>query len=194
MKMTGVDMSVKEILKEAETKMKKSIDSAKREFSEVRTGRAHPGLIEGMHVDYYGTPTPFKQLASISTPDPRTVMVQPWDASIIPEIEKAILSSNLGVTPTNDGKIVRLSVPPLSEERRGELAKIVKEMAEKSRISLRTIRRDANDRLKKSQNDKAISEDEYFRSHEDVQKLTDRYIKEIDTLLDEKSRSLTEVR
>ena len=186
-------MSMKEILKETEGKMKKTVDSANREFSEVRTGRAHPGLIEGMHVDYYGTMTPFKQLASISTPDPRTVMIQPWDPSVIPEIEKAILSSNLGVTPSNDGKTIRLSIPPLSEERRVELAKVVKEMAEKSRISLRTVRRDANDKLKKMQNDKIISEDEYFKSHEEVQKLIDKYIKEIDELLDKKSKSLTEV-
>ena len=187
-------MSVKEILKETEGKMKRSIDSTEREFSEVRTGRAHPGLIEGIHVDYFGTVTPFKQLASISTPDPRTVLIQPWDVSIIPEMEKAILASSLGVTPSNDGKVVRISIPPLSEERRGELKKIVKEMAEKSRISLRTIRRDANDKLKKLQNDKTISEDDYFKSHEEVQKLTDKYIKLIDALLDEKSKTLMEVR
>lgn len=186
-------MSVKEVLKEVEVKMKRSIESASREFSEVRTGRAHPGLIEGMHIDYFGTATPFKQVASISTPDPRTILIQPWDVTIIPEIEKAISSSNLGVSPTNDGKVVRISVPPLSEERRGELKKIVKEMAEKSRISLRTIRRDANDKLKKFENDKMISEDEHFKSHEDVQKLTDKYIKEIDSLLEEKSKSLMEV-
>ncbi len=186
-------MSVKEILKETEGKMKKSIESAKREFSEVRTGRAHPGLIEGLHVDYFGTMTPFKQLASVSTPDPRTVMIQPWDPTVIPGIEKAILSSNLGVTPSNDGKIIRLSIPPLSDERRRELAKVVKEMAEKSRVSLRTVRRDANDKLKKLQNDKAISEDDYFKSHDDVQKLTDKYIKEIDDLLDKKSKSLMEI-
>lgn len=186
-------MSVKEILKETEVKMKKSIQSTEREFSEVRTGRAHPGLIEGMHIDYFGTPTPFKQIASVSTPDPRTVIIQPWDVTVIPEIEKAISNSNLGVSPTNDGKVVRISIPPLSEERRIELKKIVKEMAEKSRISLRTIRRDANDKLKKLQSDKTISEDEYFRSHEDIQKLTDKYIKEIDELLEEKGKALMEV-
>ncbi len=186
-------MSVKEILKETEVKMKKSIQSTEREFSEVRTGRAHPGLIEGMHIDYFGTSTPFKQIASVSTPDPRTVIIQPWDVTVIPEIEKAISNSNLGVSPTNDGKVVRISIPPLSEERRIELKKIVKEMAEKSRISLRTIRRDANDKLKKLQSDKTISEDEYFRSHEDIQKLTDKYIKEIDELLEEKGKALMEV-
>lgn len=187
-------MISKEILKETETKMKKSIDAAKREFAEVRTGRAHPGLIEGMHMDYFGTPTPFKQLASISIPDPRTILIQPWDVTIIPEIEKAIGNSRLGVVPSNDGKVVRLAIPPLSEERRNELAKVVKEMAEKSRISLRTIRRDANDRLKKMQTEKKISEDDYFKSHDEIQKVMDRYIKEIDTLLEDKSRALTEVR
>jgi len=186
-------MSVKEILKEVEVKMKKSIESARREFAEVRTGRAHPGLIEGMHVDYFGTATPFKQIASISTPDPRTVLIQPWDVTVIPEIEKAISNSSLGVSPTNDGKVVRISIPPLSEERRVELKKIVKEMAEKSRISLRTIRRDANDKLKKLQSDKTISEDDYFKSHDEVQKLTDKHIKEIDRLLEEKGKSLMEV-
>ena len=186
-------MSVKEILKEAEVKMKRSMESADREFSEVRTGRAHPGLIEGMHVDYFGTATPFKQIASVSTPDPRTVLIQPWDVTIIPEIEKAISNSSLGVSPTNDGKVVRISIPPLSEERRGELKKIVKEMAEKSRISMRTIRRDANDKLKKLQSDKKIPEDEYFKSHDEIQKLTDKYMKEIDKLLEEKSKSLMEV-
>src|SRR3989338_7480700 len=117
-------MNVKEIIKDTEMKMKKSIESAKREFSEVRTGRAHPGLIEGMHVDYFGTMTPFKQIASISTPDPRTILIQPWDVSILPELEKVISTSNLGVTPTNDGKIIRISIQPLSEERRGELNKV----------------------------------------------------------------------
>ena len=186
-------MRVKEILKETEVKMKKGVESAKREFSEVRTGRAHPGLIEGLHVDYFGTMTPFKQLASISTPDPRTVIIQPWDPTVISGIEKAIFGSNLGVTPSNDGKVIRLSIPPLSEERRHELAKVVKEMAEKSRISLRTVRRDANIKLKKLQNDKVISEDDHFKGHEDVQKLTDKYIKEVDELLDKKSKSLMEV-
>lgn len=186
-------MSVKDLVRDTESKMKKSIESAQREFAEVRTGRAHPGLIEGLHADYFGTPTMFKELASVSVPDPRTIIIQPWDASVIPEIEKAITNSNLGITPSNDGKIVRLPIPPLSEERREELKKVVKEMAEKSRISLRTIRREANDKLKKMKSDKEISEDEEFKSHDEVQKLTDKYIKEIDTLLDEKSKSLTEI-
>ena len=181
---------IKEIIRETEAKMKKSIEAAKREFAEVRTGRAHPGLIEGLHVDYFGTPTMIKELASISVPDPRTVVIQPWDPSVIPAIEKAIQNSNLGITPGNDGKVIRLNIPPLSQERRAELTKLVKEMAEKARISLRTIRRDANEKIKKDQANKAISEDESFRAQEEIQKLTDKYIKEIDRLLAEKSEAL----
>lgn len=186
-------MIAKEILKDTETKMKKSIESTKREFSEVRTGRAHPGLIEGMHIDYYGTPTMIKEIAAVNIPDPRSILIQPWDAAAIPEIEKAILSSNLGVSPAVDGKIVRLIIPQLSEERREELKKVVKDMAEKSRVSLRTIRRDANDKLKKMKSDKTISEDDEFKAHEEVQRLTDKFIKDIDTLLEEKSKALGEV-
>jgi len=183
-------MPIKEIIQQTEAKMKKSIESAKREFAEVRTGRAHPGLIEGLHVDYYGTPTMFKELSSITIPDPRTVVIQPWDPTVIPELEKAISNSKLGILPSNDGKVVRLNIPPLSEERRHELQKVVKEMAEKSRISLRTIRRDANDKVKKMEHDKTIPEDDGFRAHESIQKLIDKYIKEIDVLLDEKSKAL----
>ena len=184
-------MAVKEIIKETETKMKKSIESAKREFSEVRTGRAHPGLIEGLHVDYFGTLTLLKQMASITIPDPKTIMIQPWDATVIPEIEKAIFNSKMGGTPSNDGKIVRVSIPSLSEERRDEMKKIVKDMAEKSRISLRTIRRDANEHLKKMEAEKKASEDEIKRGLDEVQKLTDRHIKEVDVLLEEKNKILT---
>ncbi len=185
-------MIVKEILKETENKMKKTVEAANREFSEVRTGRAHPGLIEGLHIDYFGTLTLLKQLASISVPDPRTIVVQPWDANAIPEIEKAINKANMGVSCSNDGKIVRINVPPLSEERRQELKKVVKDMAEKSRISLRTIRRDANEKLKKMQANKEASEDDIFKAHEEVQKLVDKYIKEIDVLLENKINSLLE--
>ena len=141
-------MLAKEIVKETEGKMKKALESTRREFNEVRTGRAHMGLIEGLHVDYFGTPTMFKELAAVSIPDPRTVLIQPWDASVIPEIEKTLSKSNIGGTTTTDGKIVRLLIPALSEERRNELTKVVKEMAEKSRVSLRSIRRDSNDKLK----------------------------------------------
>jgi ribosome recycling factor len=186
-------MALKDLVHETETRMKKSIESARREFSEVRTGRAHPGLIEGLHVDYFGTPTLVKQIASISVPDPRTVLIQPWDVSVIPELERTISNSNLGATPSNDGKVVRLNIPPLSEERRQELKKVVKEMAEKTRISLRTIRRDANDRIKKLEGEKTVSEDDGFKTHEEIQKLTDKYIKDVDVLLEEKSKALMEL-
>lgn len=184
-------MSVKDVVKDSEIKMKKAIDATKREFGEVRTGRAHPGLIEGMHIDYYGTSTMIKDLAAISIPDPKMIVIQPWDATAIPEIEKAILSSHLGISPTNDGKLVRLPIPPLSEERREELKKVVREMAEKSRVSLRSIRRDANDKIKKLKSDKLISEDDESRGHDEVQKLTDKFIKEVDIVLDEKSKQLS---
>ena len=186
-------MSAKEVIQQTEIKMKKSIESTKREFSEVRTGRAHPGLVEGMHVDYCGTLTLVKQIASISVPDPRTITIQPWDVSVIPELEKAIAASSMGATATNDGKIVRVSIPALSKERREELKKVVKDMAEKSRVSLRTIRRDANERIKKMFSDKTITEDANFKSQDEIQKLTDRYIKEVDTLLDEKSKALLDM-
>ena len=186
-------MNTREIIKETETKMRKAIDSVQREFNEVRTGRAHPGLLEGMHIDYYGTPTMLKQIASISIPDPKTVVIQPWDATAIPEIEKAINNSKLGITPMNDGKLVRLVIPALSKERRLELAKMVKDMAEHGRISLRTIRREANEKIKKSQSDGHSSEDESFRGQDEVQKLTDRFIKDIDKVLEDKSKELVEI-
>jgi len=185
-------MLVKEIKRESEEKMKKCILSVQREFSEVRTGRAHPGLIEGMHVNYYGTPTLLKQIASISIPDSKTIVIQPWDLAAISEIERAIQSSKLGVMPMNDGKFVRINIPPLSDERRQELSKVVKDMAEHGRISLRTIRRDANDKIKKMKADKKISEDDSFRGQEEVQKLIDKYIKEIDQILEAKQKELTE--
>lgn len=183
-------MLAKQLIAETENKMKKSIESARREFNEVRTGRAHPGLIEGMHVDYSGTMMMLKQVAAITVPDPRTVLIQPWDPAIIAEIEKAVNNSSLGATVANDGKIIRLSIPALSEERREELRKVVRDMAEKARISLRTIRREANDKFKKMQGDKTISEDDGFKSQDTIQKLTDKYIKDIDSLLEEKSKAL----
>lgn len=185
-------MLAKAAIKEIEEKMKKGIESAKREFAEVRTGRAHPGLIEGLHVDYFGTPTLLKQMASISIADAKTIIVQPWDASVIPEIEKAVAKSSLGVQAVSDGKLVRIIVPSLSEERRNEMKKVVKDMAEKARVSLRTIRREANERLKKMETDKQISEDDNFRGQEEVQKMTDKCIKEIDVLLEEKTAALNQ--
>lgn len=185
-------MAVKEVVQETETKMKKTLESVSREFAEVRTGRAHPGLIEGLHIDYYGTPTMVKQLASIAIPDAQTIAIQPWDISAIVEIEKAILKSKIGVVPSNDGKTVRLSIPKLSKERRQELSKVVKDMAENGRVSLRTIRREANDKIKKMQTENRISEDDSFHGQEEVQKLTDRYIKEVDKILESKNKELVD--
>jgi ribosome recycling factor len=184
-------MPLKEFEFEVEQKMKKTIESAKREFAEVRTGRAHPGLIEGLHADYFGTPTLVKQMANISVPDPRTIVIQPYDPNAIAEIEKAITNSSLGISPSNDGKVIRLNVPTLSEERRQEMIKVVKEMAEHGRVSLRTIRRDANDKIKKLKSDKEIGEDDEHRGHDEVQKITDKYIKEIDNILHDKTEVLS---
>ncbi len=184
-------MTTREILHNVEEKMKKTIEAVTREFSEVRTGRAHPGLVEGMHIDYYGSPTLLKQLASISVPDAHLITIQPWDISIIGEIEKAILKSSLGVNPSNDGKLIRLSIPALSQERREELVKMVHKMAEEGRVSLRTIRRDAKEALEKLEKDKAISEDDKFRGIDELQKLIDKYTVKVDELLKVKEKEIT---
>jgi ribosome recycling factor len=185
-------MTTKEILHQTEEKMKKAIESVTREFSEVRTGRAHPGLVEGLHIDYYGTPTLVKQLASISVPDAHLIVIQPWDQTAIGEIEKAILKSNLGITPSNDGKVIRLSFPPLSKERRQELVKVVHNMTEEGRVSLRTVRRESKEALEKLEKDKVIPEDDKFRSIDELQKLVDKYIAKIDELLKTKEKEVLE--
>lgn len=185
-------MNSREVLHNAEEKMKKAFESVTREFSEVRTGRASPGLVEGLHVDYYGTPTLLKQLASISVPDTHLIVIQPWDMSAIAEIEKAIMKSNLGITPSNDGKLIRLSVPQLSKERRQELARLVHKMTEEGRISLRTIRRDIKEHLEKLEKDKFIPEDDKFRGIDELQKLIDKYIAKIDELLKNKEKEILE--
>jgi len=186
-------MTAKEIIKDAEAKMKKCMETVQREFGEVRTGRAQPSLIEDMHIDYYGTSTPIKQLAAVSSPDPRQILIQPWDSNAIIEIEKAIMTSKLGIMPSNDGKTMRLSFPPLSAERREEFIKVVKDMAERGRVTLRTIRRDANEKIKKVQSEGHMSEDDKFKGEEETQKLTDRFIKDIDALVEKKSKELREV-
>lgn len=186
-------MTAKEILHSTEEKMKKTIDAVSREFAEVRTGRAHPGLVEGLHIDYYGTPTLVKQLAAISIPDAHLIVIQPWDPTAIPEIEKAIQKSNLGINPSNDGKVIRLSVPQLSKERRLEMVKLVHKMSEDGRVSLRTIRRDAKEALEKAEKDKLITEDDKFRSVDELQKLVDKYIARIDELAKLKEKEVLEV-
>jgi len=186
-------MMTKEVLHTTEDKMKKAFESVIRSFAEVRTGRANPQLVEGLHVEYYGTPTLLKQLASISVPDQHMIVIQPWDPTCIPDIEKAIMKSNLGVNPSNDGKMVRLSLPALSKERRQELVKLVHKMSEDGRVSLRTIRRDAKEHLEKMEKDKAISEDDKFRGVDELQKIVDKYIGKIDELLKNKEKEILEV-
>ena len=185
-------MTTKEVLHNSEEKMKKAIESVAREFSEVRTGRAHPGLVEGLHVNYYDTLTLLKQLASISVPDVHMIVIQPWDITAIPEIEKAIMKSNLGILPSNDGKLIRLSVPALSQERRQEMVKIIHKMSEEGRVSLRTIRRDAKENLEKLEKDKSISEDDKFRGIDELQKSVDKYIAKIDEILKNKEKEVLE--
>lgn len=185
-------MTIKEVLHNTEEKMRKAFESVTREFSEIRTGRASPNLVEGLHVDYFGTPTLLKQMASISAPDAHLIVIQPWDVSVIPEIEKAINKSNLGITPSNDGKVVRLSLPPLSKERRQELVKVLHKMSEEGRVSLRTVRRDAKEAVEKLEKDKAISEDDRFRGIDELQKLVDKYIGKIDELLKAKEKEVLE--
>jgi ribosome recycling factor len=190
--MEGVQMKTKETLHSADEKMKKTIEAMMREFAEVRTGRAHPGLVEGLHVNYYDTPTLLKGMASITTVDAHMITIQPWDITAIPEIEKAIMKSNIGITPSNDGKIIRLSVPQLSQERREELVKVVHKMAEEGRVSLRTVRRDSKEALEKLEKDKAISEDDKFRGIDELQKLVDKYTAKIDEILKTKEKEIIE--
>ena len=183
-------MTVKEILHDTETKMKKTIEATQREFSTIRTGRASGAILESIKVDYYGTPTPIKQVAAITTPEARLIVIQPWDKGVMEEIEKAILKSDIGITPTNDGKVIRLSMPPLTQERRLELDKVLKKVAEDGHVSVRTARHAAVELVRKSEKDKIITEDEKFKTQDDIQKLTDKYIKEIDTMLASKEKDI----
>jgi ribosome recycling factor len=185
-------MAVKDIIRETEEKMKKALEAMQREFAEISTGRANPNMVEGLRVDCYGSPMLLKQLASVTAPDARSLLIQPWDASIISDIEKAILKSNLGVNPVNDSKVIRLSIPQLSKERRQELAKVVKNLAEDGRISLRTIRRDAKEAIDRLEKNKLIPEDEKFKGHDSLQKTMDSYIQKVDQALTVKEKELAE--
>ena len=183
-------MTAKDILHDAETKMKKTVEATQRDFSTIRTGRASTAILDNVKVDYYGTPTPLKQLAAVTTPDARLIAIQAWDKGVMPDIEKAILKSDIGITPTNDGKVIRLSMPPLTQERRQELDKVLKKIAEDGHVSVRTARHAAVENVRKSEKDKVITEDEKFKAQDDIQKLTDRYIKEIDTMLAVKEKEI----
>ena len=181
---------IADIKKTAEQKMSKSVETLKADLGKVRTGRAHTGLLDHIHVDYYGTRMPLGQVANLSLADARTVTVQPWEKKMIPVVEKAIRDSDLGVNPATSGDVIRVPMPPLTEERRRELIKVVRHEAETARIAVRNIRRDANEHLKKLLRDHAVAEDEEHRAQDDVQKLTDRFIAEIDRVLAAKETDL----
>ena len=178
------------LVKDLETRMSVALDALGREFASVRTGRASTALLDPIRVDYYGTPTPVNQMASVSVPDARTLAIQPWESSQLQAIEKAIMKSDLGLTPVNDGKMIRLAIPPLTEERRKQLAKTVGKMAEDGRVAIRNLRREANDKLKAMAKDKKVSEDDERRGHDQIQKTTDKFIAKADELLRKKEQEI----
>lgn len=178
------------LLKDMETRMQAALDTLGRELASVRTGRASAALLDPIRVDYYGTPTAINQMASVAVPDARTITIQPWEANQLGAIEKAIMKSDLGLTPVNDGKLVRLTMPTLTEERRKQLAKNVGKIAEEGRIAIRNVRREANDKLKGMAKDKRVSEDEERRGHDQIQKTTDRFIGKVDELLKKKEQEI----
>lgn len=182
-----------DVHKESEGRMKKTVDVYKEELKSIRAGRANPSLLDQITVDYYGTMTPLNQISSVSAPEPRLLVIQPWDTNVIPAIEKAILKSDLGLNPSNDGKLIRLPIPLLTEERRKELVKTVRKNAENAKISIRNIRRDVNDIIKKMEKDKDLTEDDRKSAENETQKLTDKYIETIDELTDKKEEELLEV-
>lgn len=183
----------REVMEELEEKLKKSLTTLKKDFSKLRTGVASVSLLEDIKVDYYNQPTPLNQVASISVQDSRTITIQPWDNSIIGEIEKAIQKSDLGVNPMSDGKIIRLSFPKLTEERRKELTKLGNKMLENTRIAMRNVRRDINEKLKKMEKDKQLSQDDLHKNQDEVQKLTDRYIEMAEKTYSEKEKEILSI-
>ncbi len=178
---------------EFESKMKKTTEVLSQQLEAVRAGRANAAVLNQISVEYYGVATPIQQVASVSVPDPRTLMIQPWDASVLKGIEKAILASELGINPQNDGRVIRLVFPQLTEERRKELAKQVKKYGEEAKVAVRNIRRDAIDKFKKQKTAYEITEDDYKNIEKDIQKLTDDYIKEVDVITDKKEKELFEI-
>lgn len=182
-----------EIHKHFEEKMKKSVGVLKEELHSLRAGRANPALLDRITVNYYGSETPLKQIANVSAPEPRLLVIQPYDANSIGDIEKSIIQSDLGINPSNDGKIIRLAIPMLTEERRKELQKIVKKNGEEIKVAIRNERRDANDKLKKMEKEKELTEDDLKRAEDEVQKLTDKYIKIVDELISKKEEEILEV-
>jgi ribosome recycling factor len=180
-------------LKEGRQKMEKTLDVLRDELHSVRTGRASASLLDNITVDYYGTPTPVTQIATVNVPEPRSITISPWDVSIIAAIEKAILTSNLGLNPANDGKMIRVPVPPLSEERRKDLVKVIKKMAEDTKIALRNIRRDENEKIKTQKKDGDIPEDMEKKLLDEIQKVTDEYVHKVDDVVNKKEAEIMEV-
>lgn len=184
---------IDDVLADAKDRMGKAVEALRKELATIRTGRAHPGLIEHLRVDYYGAPTPLNQLATINVPEPRLLTIQPWDQQSLGAIEKAILKSDLGLNPSNDGNIIRLAIPQLTEERRKELAKVVRKKVEEGRVAVRNVRRDRHDELRRLQREKEISEDAQYLAQEDLQKLTDGFIQEVERVGEEKEAELLAV-
>ena len=183
---------IEDIYQDTRDNMDKSVEALKREFKRVRTGRASLAILDGIRVDYYGTPTPLNQMATLAVPESRLITIQPWDVSVIKETEKAILKSDLGLTPSSDGKIIRIAIPPLTEERRKELVKVINKMCEEHKIAIRNIRRDSNEMLKDLKKDGDISEDEAFKAQDQIQKITDEKIKLLDEITKEKEQEILE--
>jgi ribosome recycling factor len=184
---------VQELKRKTAERMTRTIEVLKKDFSSIRTGRASLALLDGITINYYDTQTPLQQLASLSIPESRQIAIQPWDPKIITDIEKSILKSDLGLTPMNDGKMIRINIPPLTEERRKQLVKAVKKKAEEAKVSVRNIRRDTNEELKKLEKEKHISEDEGKKVHDEIQKITDSYITKVDEILGHKEKEILEV-
>lgn len=184
---------VEKIYKDTEKKMQNSIEAYKKQLNTVRTGRASTSILEGVVVNSYGSPTPLSHIATLSTPESRLITVQPWDRGLLGEIEKAILKADLGLTPANDGKIIRIPVPPLTEERRKELVKVVKKMGEERKVAVRNIRREKNEELKSLEKEKEITEDELYKTQENIQKITDKFIELVDELGERKSKEILEL-
>jgi len=183
----------KQIVKDAEERMKKSIEVFRQELAGMKAGRATPAMLDKLRVEAYGSPVPINNVANIEVPDSRTIVIKPWDRSMLKALEKAILTSDLGLNPNNDGIVIRLNIPPMTEDRRRDMVKVIHKRTEDERVTVRNIRRDANDQIKKAEKEKTISEDESKRAQDEVQKLTDKYIKEADQLMALKEKEVMEV-
>lgn len=186
-------MEISEIKKDTEVRMQKAVENTRIELTKIRTGKASPALLDTVKVDYYGSLVPLKQVAGINTPEPRLITIQPWEKNLIGEIEKAILKSDLGLNPANDGTVIRLPIPQLTEERRKDLVRLCHKFGEEGKIAIRNIRRDSNDKLKKLEKDHEISEDQYHTAVDEVQKTTDAYTKQVDEILKKKEEEILEV-